>query len=75
MWCSVQGVRCRVQSAECRVYVETAGEAAGAERACGFTGVPRSSESPPPQDPTVGLCIGPEGAPRGCCFLMREIPL
>jgi len=28
-------------------------------------GVPRSKETAPPQDPTVGLCLGPHGSPRG----------
>jgi len=30
-----------------------------------FTGVPRSKETAPPQDPTVGLCLGTYGGPRG----------
>ena len=29
------------------------------------TGVPRSYEIPPPQDPTVALCLGTCGDPRG----------
>ena len=29
----------------------------------------------PPQDPTVGLCLGPYGGPRGGLFLMSEVPL
>jgi len=30
----------------------------------------------PPQDPTVGLCLGPHGGPRwGGRFLMSEVPL
>ena len=29
------------------------------------TGVPRSQEPPPPQDPTVALCLGTYGDPRG----------
>ena len=28
-------------------------------------GVPRSKENAPPQNPTVGLCPGPYGGPRG----------
>ena len=29
------------------------------------TGVPRSSESASLEDPTVGICLGPYGGPRG----------
>ena len=29
------------------------------------TGVPRSKEAEPPEDPIVGLCLGPYGAPKG----------
>ena len=29
------------------------------------TEVPRSQEIAPPQDPTVGLCLGPCGGPKG----------
>ena len=38
----------------------------------GSTGVPRSEEAAPTQDPSVGLCLGPCGGPRevGC-----EVPL
>ena len=28
-------------------------------------GVPRSLKTTPPQDPTVGSCLGPYGGPRG----------
>ena len=32
------------------------------------TGIPRSQETAPPQDPTVGLCLRPYGGPReGSC--------
>ena len=31
----------------------------------GGRGVPRSKETAPPQDPPVGLCLGPYGGPRG----------
>ena len=30
---------------------------------------------PPPQDPTVALCLGTCDDPRGCFFLMSEVPL
>ena len=33
-----------------------------------ITGVPRSQETPLLWDPTVGLCLGPYGAPRGLAF-------
>jgi len=36
----------------------------------GCTEVPRSSETSPPWDPTVRVCLGPDGGPkRGGCFL------
>ena len=39
------------------------------------TGVSRSYETAPPKDPTAGLCLGPNGGPRGgLLFLMREVP-
>jgi len=39
------------------------------------TGVPRSKETTPPSDPTVGSCIGPHGGPRGGGqFFMSEVP-
>ena len=40
------------------------------------TGVPRSEETAPHSDPTVGMCLGPYGGPRGggLC-LMSEVPL
>ena len=31
----------------------------------GVTGVPRPEETAPPQDPAVGVCLGPYGGPRG----------
>jgi hypothetical protein len=34
------------------------------------TGVPRSYETATPQDPTVGLCLGPYGGPRGADVLL-----
>ena len=38
-------------------------------------GVPRSHKSAPPEDPTVGLCLGHYGGPRGGGgFLMSKIP-
>ena len=40
------------------------------------TGVPRSYEKAPPQDPTVGLHLDPCGDPKGGeHFLMSEVPL
>ena len=33
------------------------------------TGAPRLKENAPPQDPTVGLCLGPCGGPRGVSAL------
>eukprot|EP00290_Baffinella_frigidus_P016865 CAMPEP_0180206668 /NCGR_PEP_ID=MMETSP0987-20121128/9678_1 /TAXON_ID=697907 /ORGANISM="non described non described, Strain CCMP2293" /LENGTH=72 /DNA_ID=CAMNT_0022162461 /DNA_START=73 /DNA_END=291 /DNA_ORIENTATION=+ len=37
---------------------------------------PESSERPASsQDPTVGLCLGPHGGPRGRRFHMSEVPL
>ena len=36
------------------------------------TGVPRSSESATPWDPTGGLCLGPHG---GVLFNLSEVPL
>ena len=40
------------------------------------TGVPRSLETTPPWDPTVGICLGPCGGPRGGrLFLRSEVPL
>ena len=38
------------------------------------TGVPRSSETAPPQDPTVGQCLGPYDGPGGVAlFLDNEL--
>ena len=34
------------------------------------TGVPHLQENAPPQDPTVGLCLGSQGGPRGLGFLL-----
>ena len=31
----------------------------------GLTGVPRLQENATPEDPTVGLCLGAYGGPRG----------
>ena len=40
------------------------------------TGVPRSQETAPPQDPSVGLYLGPYGGPKGGGhFLMSEVSL
>ena len=39
------------------------------------TGVPRSWETPSPQDPTIGLCLGPYGGPKGGgCFSWARYP-
>ena len=35
-------------------------------------GVPRSEETAPPQDPTVGLCLGPYGGTRGYGFFYER---
>jgi hypothetical protein len=41
-----------------------------------ITGVPRSSETTPPWDPTVGSCLGSYSGPRGGGgLLMSEAPL
>ena len=40
-----------------------------------LTGVPRSYKNVPPQDPTVALCLGPYGGPRGVgCLLSVRCP-
>jgi hypothetical protein len=39
------------------------------ERVGGLTGVPRSLETTPPQDPTVALCLGTCGDPGGVGIL------
>ena len=40
------------------------------------TGLPRSNETVPPWDPTVGLCLGPYGGPGGGgLFLESEVSL
>ena len=40
------------------------------------TGVPHVQENAPPQDPTVGLCLGSLGGSQGGGrFLMGEVPL
>ena len=39
------------------------------------TGVPLSSENPPPQDRTSDLCLWSYGGPRGGGVLMSEVPL
>ena len=39
-------------------------------------GVSCSEETVPHQDPTVGLCLGPDGGPRGGGrFLISEVPM
>ena len=39
------------------------------------TGVPHLQENAPPWDPTVGLCLGSKGGPRGVGVFMGEVPL
>ena len=39
------------------------------------TGVPRSLETVPTYEPTVGLCLEPYGGPRDFFFLMSEVAL
>ena len=39
-------------------------------------GVPHLQENATPQDPAVGLCLGPYSGPTGVgAFLMSEVPL
>jgi hypothetical protein len=38
-------------------------------------GLPRSKETAPPWDPTVGLCLGPYGGPRGAVSYERGAPV
>ena len=43
---------------------------------CGDIGVPRSKETAPPEDPTLGLCLGPYSGPMGWeLFLVSEVSL
>ena len=50
--------------------------ASGYDACCCGTGVPRSQENASPQDPTVGLCLGPYGGPRGGgVFFTSEVSL
>ena len=49
----------------CRVLARTIAVHAQRSIEALSTGVPRSYETAPPQDPTVGLSRGPYGSPRG----------
>ena len=46
----------------CQHSTSSVGQPCGAQR---VTGVPRLQETAPPYDPTVGLCLGSKGSPRG----------
>ena len=39
---------------------------------CVLTGIPRSHETTTPPHPTVGMCLGPDGCPRGLAFSYEQ---